>query len=219
MNLSRNTTIILIILLIVIGIVGTYYMMNWVGIDLLNNQNLVSYNDNELKEYVSDFVKREFGSGYKPSDIFIFKDSSYYISVIETDTGRGAFEMLFDPDTREFKPEPGPNMVWNEKYGMMGKNMMGLNQIFENDYNKNQVSRKEALVYAKEYLDKNEGNIEVNEEGHEFYGYYTFHTKKDNKSYGMLSVNGRTGEVWYHDWHGELEKIIAIEEHDKDENH
>jgi hypothetical protein len=219
MNLSRNTTIILIILLIVIGIVGTYYMMNWGGIDLLNNQNLVSYNDNELKEYVSDFVKREFGSGYKPSDIFIFKDSSYYISVIETDTGRGAFEMLFDPDTREFKPEPGPNMVWNEKYGMMGKNMMGLNQIFENDYNKNQVSRKEALVYAKEYLDKNEGNIEVNEEGHEFYGYYTFHTKKDNKSYGMLSVNGRTGEVWYHDWHGELEKIIAIEEHDKDENH
>jgi len=219
MNLSRNTTIILIILLIVIGIVGTYYMMNWVGIDLLNNQNLVSYNDNELKEYVSDFVKREFGSGYKPSDIFIFKDSSYYISVIETDTGRGAFEMLFDPDTREFKPEPGPNMVWNEKYGMMGKNMMGLNQIFENDYNKNQVSRKEALVYAKEYLDKNEGNINVNEEGHEFYGYYTFHTKKDNKSYGMLSVNGRTGEVWYHDWHGELEKIIAIEEHDKDENH
>lgn len=219
MNLSRNTTIILIILLIVIGIVGTYYMMNWGGIDLLNNQNLVSYNDNELKEYVSDFVKREFGSGYKPSDIFIFKDSSYYISVIETDTGRGAFEMLFDPDTREFKPEPGPNMVWNEKYGMMGKNMMGLNQIFENDYNKNQVSRKEALVYAKEYLDKNEGNINVNEEGHEFYGYYTFHTKKDNKSYGMLSVNGRTGEVWYHDWHGELEKIIAIEEHDKDENH
>jgi hypothetical protein len=219
MNLSRNTTIILIILLIVIGIVGTYYMMNWGGIDLLNNQNLVSYNDNELKEYVSDFVKREFGSGYKPSDIFIFKDSSYYISVIETDTGRGAFEMLFDPDTREFKPEPGPNMVWNEKYGMMGKNMMGLNQIFENDYNKNQVSRKEALVYAKEYLDKNEGNIEVNEEGHEFYGYYTFHTKKDNKPYGMLSVNGRTGEVWYHDWHGELEKIIAIEEHDKDENH
>jgi hypothetical protein len=194
-------------------------MMNWGGIDLLNNQNLVSYNDNELKEYVSDFVKREFGSGYKPSDIFIFKDSSYYISVIETDTGRGAFEMLFDPDTREFKPEPGPNMVWNEKYGMMGKNMMGLNQIFENDYNKNQVSRKEALVYAKEYLDKNEGNINVNEEGHEFYGYYTFHTKKDNKSYGMLSVNGRTGEVWYHDWHGELEKIIAIEEHDKDENH
>lgn len=219
MNLSRNTTIILIILLIVIGIVGTYYMMNWGGIDLLNNQNLVSYNDNELKEYVSDFVKREFGSGYKPSDIFIFKDSSYYISVIETDTGRGAFEMLFDPDTREFKPEPGPNMVWNEKYGMMGKNMMGLNQIFENDYNKNQVSRKEALVYAKEYLDKNEGNINVNEEGHEFYGYYTFHTKKDNKPYGMLSVNGRTGEVWYHDWHGELEKIIAIEEHDKDENH
>jgi len=103
--------------------------------------------------------------------------------------------------------------------GMMGGNMMGLNQIPENDYNTNQVSRDEALDYASEYLDRNEANIEVSDEGHEFYGYYTLHTEKDNKPYGMLSVNGRTGEVWYHDWHGELEKIIEIEEHEDDENH
>lgn len=139
---------------------------------------------------------------------------------METDTGRGAFEMLFDPDTKEFQPEPGPNMMWNEKYGMMdemmGGNMMGSNQISENNYDLNQVSREKALDYASEFLEVNDENIEVSTEGHEFYGYYTFHTEKDNKPYGMLSVNGRTGEVWYHDWHGELEKIIEIEEHADD---
>jgi len=25
---------------------------------------------------------------------------------------------------------------------------------------------------------------------------------KDGKIYGMLSVNGYTGDVWYHSWHG-----------------
>lgn len=218
MNMNRNTTIALIVLLIVIGIVGTYYMMDRTGRGFFNNQNQGSYDEDELKEYVSEFVESEFGSGYKPSDIFVFKNTAYYISVMEVDTGRGAFEMLFDPNTREFQPEPGPNMMWNEKYGMMGGNMMGTNQFFENDNTINEVSREEALDYASEYLDKNEENIEVSEEGHEFYGYYTFHTEKDNKPFGMLSVNGETGEVWYHDWHGELEKIIEIEEHD-DENH
>jgi hypothetical protein len=35
----------------------------------------------------------------------------------------------------------------------------------------------------------------------------------------MLSVNGINGDVWYHDWHGDLEKIIEMEEHDEDGNH
>ena len=34
------------------------------------------------------------------------------------------------------------------------------------------------------------------------HGYYTVHTLKDGKITGMLSVNGYSGEVWYHSWHG-----------------
>jgi hypothetical protein len=40
-------------------------------------------------------------------------------------------------------------------------------------------------------------------------GYFTFHTLKDGKITGMLSVNQRTGAVWYHWWHG---RFIAMEE-------
>jgi len=40
------------------------------------------------------------------------------------------------------------------------------------------------------------------EEADRFYGYYTLHVLKDGQIYGMLSVNGYTGQVWYHSWHG-----------------
>jgi hypothetical protein len=221
MNLSRNTTIILIIILILVGIGGTYYIMGWLGIGNFYSKNQVSYSDNDLKEYISDFIERELGSGYQVSDIFVFSNSPYYISVVEKDTGKGAIELLFDPDGRSFQPEPGPNMMWNQKYGMMGRNWMGLNQLSDNGEftNINQVSRNEALEYAREYLTENAQEIEVSTDGHEFYGYYTFHTTRDNKPYGMLSVNGINGDVWYHDWHGDLKKIIEMEEHDEDGNH
>lgn len=42
-----------------------------------------------------------------------------------------------------------------------------------------------------------------------FYGYYTLHTLKDGRIEGMLSVNGYTGAVWYHDCHG---PFIGMEE-------
>lgn len=36
----------------------------------------------------------------------------------------------------------------------------------------------------------------------QFPGYYTMDFLKDGKTAGMLSVNGYTGQVWYHTWHG-----------------
>jgi hypothetical protein len=38
----------------------------------------------------------------------------------------------------------------------------------------------------------------------EFYGYYTFDFTVNGKIAGMLSVNGNTGQVWYHSWHGDF---------------
>jgi hypothetical protein len=31
----------------------------------------------------------------------------------------------------------------------------------------------------------------------------------------MLSVNGITGEVWYHNWHGDLDKVVEMDKDDK----
>jgi len=46
-----------------------------------------------------------------------------------------------------------------------------------------------------------------------FYGYYTIHVLKDGAIYGMLSVNGYTGQVWYHFWHGPFLGMRELEEH------
>jgi hypothetical protein len=34
------------------------------------------------------------------------------------------------------------------------------------------------------------------------YSYLTIYITKNGEIYGMLSVNGYDGEVWYHNWHG-----------------
>eukprot|EP00825_Cyclidium_porcatum_P007363 TRINITY_DN13688_c0_g1_i2.p2 TRINITY_DN13688_c0_g1~~TRINITY_DN13688_c0_g1_i2.p2 ORF type:complete len:155 (+),score=20.28 TRINITY_DN13688_c0_g1_i2:119-583(+) len=113
-----------------------------------------------------------------------------------------------NPYTGQIYPEPGPNMIWNEKYSTM---MMG--GSFR--YNANAtytatVNQTEAVKIADDFVKSQLGeSYSVPGEGHAFYGYYTFHIKKDDKVIGMLSVNDLTGEVWNHDWHGELEQVIS----------
>ena len=36
----------------------------------------------------------------------------------------------------------------------------------------------------------------------QFYGYYTLDFEKDGRIAGMLSVNGYSGQVFLHTWHG-----------------
>jgi hypothetical protein len=66
--------------------------------------------------------------------------NNYYAEVTEKDTGIGAMELLINRPGSRVYPEPGPNMMWNTKYGMMsgtrgyggmmgsnGRGMMGPN--------------------------------------------------------------------------------------------
>ncbi len=59
-------------------------------------------------------------------------------------------------------------------------------------------ARDDAVQYLKTYLP----NAAVEDQGDTFYGYYNFDVLQNDKTYGMLSVNGYTGQVWYHTWHG-----------------
>lgn len=43
-----------------------------------------------------------------------------------------------------------------------------------------------------------------------FYGHYTLHILQDGGIYGILSVNGLTGQVWFHHWHGEFSEIREL---------
>lgn len=165
-------------------------------------------------EQIVDNVKKYLGDNdddLKIADVFIYKDSDYYVSVVESDTGKGAAELLVNPYTGYIYPEYGPNMMWNEKYGMHGGGIYQ-GSAYRGIDSKN-IGRDQALKASDDYVKKTEGkDYSVPDEGHEFYGYYTFHVNKGDEPVGMLSVNYSTGDIWYHTWHGQLEKVISNEE-------
>ncbi len=124
--------------------------------------------------------------------------NNFYIRVQEKSTEINAFELLIDKSTGRIAPEPGPNMMWNTKYGMMG-GMMG--RSIGTSTSNMSVSPSEAVGIAQSWLDTNFPSAKVNEPD-TFYGHYTLDFSRDGNIVGMLSVNGYTGAVWFHSWHG-----------------
>lgn len=64
------------------------------------------------------------------------------------------------------------------------------------------VTSEQAIEYAQKYLDKNISAAVAATNPIQFYGYYTLDYEKDGKVAGMLSVNGYSGQVFVHTWHG-----------------
>jgi hypothetical protein len=132
---------------------------------------------------------------------------NFYVLVKEKSTGIGAFELLIDKYTGAISPEMGPNMMWNTKYGMMSGGMMGW--ISGTQAGPITVTVDQAKAYAQQFLDANYpgttvGSIDT------FYGYYHVDVLQGGNTYGMLSVNGYTGQVWYHSWHGSFIQAVEL---------
>ena len=175
---------------------------------------------------VQNYLKDFWGSDLKLTEIMEF-DNQFYAEVEEQSTGIHAFELLVNKWTGSIIPEPGPNMMWNTKYGHMGSGMMGGGMMGGPgwgwggrrgyrawpDANKEMpVQVQKARQLAQEFLDARLPGTKVEEGTDTFYGYYTIHVMKDGKVYGMLGVNGYTGWVWYHEWHGSFVQMKEIEE-------
>jgi len=135
---------------------------------------------------------------------------NYYAEVEEKDTGIHAMELLVDKYTGQVSPEPGPNMMWNTKYSPMAGMMGGSYYNGKAPSDVMPVSPEKAKEYAQKYLDTNLTGLTV-AEADNFYGYYTIHTLKDGQVEGMLSVNGYTGAIWYHSWHGPFIDVKEFE--------
>ena len=159
--------------------------------------------DEYLNEYDSD-------GNFQIDEIMIF-DNHAYAEVVEEESGIGAFEVLVDPYSMAVHPEMGPNMIWNLKYGHMNGGMMG--SSFAHSGVNMPVSEDEAVHIADEYLRVNRSELRADDHPDPFYGYYTIHTIKDGKVFGMLSVNGYDGKVFMHTWHG---NFIEMTEHEND---
>jgi hypothetical protein len=156
------------------------------------------------------------GSNLVLGEVMVF-DNHAYAQIVEKESGIGVTEVLVDPTTKAVYPEMGPNMMWNLKYGMMsgfggyGMGMMrggfGFNNVAPADVSAEMpVTPEQAVEAAQTYLDTvfSAANLTADEHADPFYGYYTLHVNRDGETVGMLSVNGYTGQVFPHTWHGEL---------------
>jgi hypothetical protein len=172
---------------------------------MMNIQTVQPLTIDNVKKAAEDLIKSLGNPDLAVKDIMEFERNFYFI-VYEKDTGTGAFEMLVWKSTAGtmmagiMHPEPGPNMMWNTGYGMMQ---------FAQPTTQMTVTHDKAESLAQAYLDTNFPGTTV-EDVDEFHGYYTLHTEKDSKISGMLSVNGFTGDIWYHWWHGQF--IQELEE-------
>jgi hypothetical protein len=169
----------------------------------------------QAAEAVEQYLALNGDSGLELGEVMEF-NYNFYAQVLEVETGIGVLELLIDPVTGAVHPEPGPNMMWNAKYGHMsgygdmpmasgrrvGMGMMGFG--YRPPTGEMTVSPDQAVQAAQAYLDQTQSGLTADDHADTFYGYYTLHTLQDGQVVGMLSVNGYTGQVWYHTWHGDF---------------
>ena len=153
-------------------------------------------------------------------------DNHFYAELVDGQ-GRGATEVLVDPDSGSVVLEPGPAMMWNTRYGMMrgsagtammasggrmgAGGMMGGDSGWMGDPTwtprqgdrpgRAEVTVAEATTIAARWLKDHDPALRAGE-AEPFPGYFTLHTMRGWAVDGMLSVNASTGAVWYHWWHG-----------------
>jgi len=176
----------------------------------------------QAKQAVESYLKGLDNSDLQIKEIMIF-DNNAYARITEKSTGTGAMELLVDPSSLTVFPEYGPNMMWNLKYGhmsgngmmsssggmmgnggmMSGRRMMGGYTINPGSVSATMaVTPEQALQFAQQYLDQQYPGYKTAEDADPFYGYYTVDILKEDKPTGMLSVNGFSGQVFLHTWHG-----------------
>ena len=143
---------------------------------------------------IAQDVAASYASGGLTADEVIEFSGNYYASIREKATRIGAFEILIDRASGTVIREPGPDMMWNAKYSMMGGGMMSGSRPMT-------VSTQQAQDVAQRWLDANQTGTSAKAPD-SFYGFYTVDFQRAGRLVGMLSINGYSGQVWYHTWHG-----------------
>jgi len=194
-----------------------------------NNVNLTPITVDQAKAAAEKYLANLNNPDLKIAEIMVF-DNNAYIVVKEISTGKGAFELLADSTSQIAYPEHGPNMMWNLKYGgtnhtnmmggyggMMGggNGMMGNNgwsNTTSTDVSAEMtVTAEQAIEYAQKYLDANVAGATAATDPITFYGYYTLDYEVNGKVAGMLSVNGYSGQIFLHTWHGNFIEESMVE--------
>ncbi|MBA4383332.1 MAG: hypothetical protein C0410_01210 [Anaerolinea sp.] len=193
-----------------------YFMMNN-GYNMMGGyrsgdaSNIKLLTVDQAKQAIESYLNGLNNSDLELKEIMIF-DNNAYARITEKSTGIGAMELLVDPSSLSVYPEYGPNMMWNLKYGLMSGagGMMGgrtgMMGGYRNSSNSTSatmtVTSDQAAKIAQQYLDQQFPGYQAATDPDPFYGYYTLDILKDGNPTGMLSVNGFSGQVFLHTWHG-----------------
>ena len=195
------------------GMMGGYGANGMMGTYGSTNTNLAPLTIDQAKAAAAKYLATLNNSDLAIADVMIF-DNNAYVAVKETSTGIGAFELLVDPTSGIAYPEHGANMMWNLKYsalnhqGMMGGRGYGMMGGWAAIHAPHWCVRGHAGHQRQGYPGcaslpgcQHRG-CHRREDPMQFYGYYTIDFSKDGKIAGMLSVNGYSGQVLLHTWHG-----------------
>ena len=175
---------------------SNFGMMNgWYGSSSATSTQTLAQAQQRVEAYIATFKDKNL-----VLDEVIEFQRNFYAVVNDASTGHGAFEVLVNKTNGAVMPEFGPDMMWNTKYGMMTGWMGGM-MGYSQPTGAMQVSSDRAATVARQWLDKNQPGA-TPEAADQFPGYYTVHFDVNGKVAGMLSVDGYSGAVWYHSWHG-----------------
>jgi len=130
----------------------------------------------------------QYSSNATVEDFMVFS-SNYYAVLNDTASGQDIAEIIVDRYSGSTYPEPGPNMMWNTRFGA------GRTQGGGNGYD-----LAGAQKLAEDFLTGYLPGAQI-QESHAMPGYYTFDFGR-NDTESMLSINAFSGQVWVHTWHG-----------------
>lgn len=181
-------------------------MMGGYGWNNGTNSNVTPLTVDQAKASAGKYIQSLNVQGLEIGEVMIFNNNAYVV-VKESDSGLGAFELLVDPVSQVAYPEYDPNMMWNLKYGGLnqGGMMGGWNYQSANPATISAnipVTKDQAIKNTQAYLDQNQPGTIAATDPVQFYGYYTLDFSKEGKVVGMLSVNGYSGQILLHTWHG-----------------
>ncbi len=183
------------------GMMGGYYSGNV-------NPNATPITLDQAVTRAQQYVASLNNSDLQLVEVEEYADNFYGV-VREKSTAIDAFQFLMDKYSGAVYPEMGPNMMWNTKYSPMARMTLaphasaGVGGFWNNAPSaKMPISMTQAHDDAAQFLKTYLPNTIVEDQGDTFYGYYNFDVMQNDETFGMLSVNGYTGQVWYHTWHG-----------------
>jgi hypothetical protein len=184
---------------VLIGVAGMatspagFSMMGWFG---ASSGQAISMD--KAQQSVQSYLDRTGNKDLRIDELMEF-DRNFYALIKEKSTGTGAIELLVDKHTGTVVREAGPDMMWNAKYTMIRGfgGMMGYGPTS----GAMTITPDRAKQVAQAWLNQRGSGYSAGTPD-AFYGYYTFHYLKDGRIAGMLSINGSSGQIWFHSWHG-----------------